>query len=538
MLERLKKLNAIIMCIIILATSVNLNVLIENIDLSDISIFSSEVNSDIYENKTLMVTAKTNDFGKFGAEDVTVENGMYILKYKTEKETKNAYKKIKEAREVLAVEVNVSMEIQEEAEEIATKAAKLAIKEETANEKEETELAKYLKNNTKEEKEIKVAILDTGIDLENPLFEGRIINLNKNLSTTGDNTSIKDDNGHGTDMATIIANNSNKNVKLIPIKIANSEGKATILDAYNGIKLAMENGANIISISMNTFKTAKSEILENIIKEASKKGIKVIVSAGNNSMNVKNVVPANIDEAIVVSAINEDNTFANYSNYGDTVDYCTYGTYEGKQGTSYAVANVTGIIAQVLSKGDTIEKIDEYVVDKGTEGKDKYFGNGFVGLELTKRDTNLNEIPEDNFESTIFDVDWKMLSDEELNKYLEKTSDTYLAVWLQNLSEEDLELILSKNTTLVWDHIKYDEEDNEIYNGEYYKYLLNLDTSNLDLSVFANTIGKFYVVIRGDGNPTIATITLSTFKDDGANLRNTGFRGRKPILYFSKRYIV
>ena len=232
----------------------------------------------------------------------------------------------------------------------------------------ETELKKYLDAITPS-KEVKVAILDTGIDTSK-FDSNRIIDLGINLSSSGEENSILDDNGHGTDMAAIISNNSNEFVKLMPIKVANSDGKATVLNTYLGIQKAMEYGADIINISMNTYKSATSQVLTDIINEASNKGILVVVSAGNNNIDTANITPANIDSAIVVSAVNDDNSFAGYSNYGSAVDYCSYGTYGDKTGTSYSTANVTGIFANMLSKEQDTSIIDQYAIDLGDEGKD------------------------------------------------------------------------------------------------------------------------------------------------------------------------
>lgn len=375
-LSKLSKLCIIMLVFIMLVTSININVLVENIDIASLFIDSSSEYNGIYENKTLMIMSKTNDFNKYGAEVVDVQNGIYILKYKTEKDTRTAYNKYKKQNDILSVEINATMEIQEQGKE-----------QNQANtyETEETELAKFLAQNKNSSKEVKVAILDTGINSENEIFSNRIIDLGVNLSTSGDANSIKDDNKHGTEIATIIAQNTDENVKLMPIKIANSEGKASILSTYKGIEKAIENEADIISISMNTYKTKKSEILENIINKATKQGILVIVSAGNNNMDVKNVVPSNIENAIVVSAVEENNTRAGYSNYGETIDYSSYGTYKGKKGTSYATANVTATIAKLLSQGEDASKLDEYVISLG---ENKYFGHGLIT-------NNYNIIPEE-----------------------------------------------------------------------------------------------------------------------------------------------
>ena len=129
----------------------------------------------------------------------------------------------------------------------------------------------------KPSKEVRVAILDTGLNAKKGL---NVEDLGINYSSTGESTSSNDDNGHGTEMAELISANSSS-VKLVPIKVADSSGKATILNTYLGIKKAIELGVDVVNISMNTASTTTSEILTEAINEAVNSGIFVVVSAGN-----------------------------------------------------------------------------------------------------------------------------------------------------------------------------------------------------------------------------------------------------------------
>lgn len=310
---------------------------------------------------------------------------------------------------ILSVEIDAIMETEEMMLNVTTST--------------ETDLKVYL-NSLTPSKEIKVAILDTGIDTSK--FDN-IIDLGINLSSSGEENSILDDNGHGTEMATIITSNSNDYVKLMPIKIANSDGKATVLNTYLGIKKAIENETDVINISMNTIKSNTSHILEDAINEASDKGIIVVVSAGNNSMDIKDVTPSYIESAIVVSAVDKNNNFASYSNYGETVDYCSYGTYGDKTGTSYAAANVTSVIADALSKNESASILDQYLIDLGDTGKDIYYGNGLIQVNSieaiypqlpneTENDTSETENNTSETENDDSDEDIHIMTKEECER--------------------------------------------------------------------------------------------------------------------------
>lgn len=301
----------------------------------------------------------------------------------------------------------------------------------------------------KPSKEVRVAILDTGLNAKKGL---NVEDLGINYSSTGESTSSNDDNGHGTEMAELISANSSS-VKLVPIKVADSSGKATILNTYLGIKKAIELGVDVVNISMNTASTTTSEILTEAINEAVNSGIFVVVSAGNLGLDTSKVSPANVDSAIVVSAVNSDNTFAGYSNYGNTIDYSAYGTYNGKTGTSYATARVSGIVADLLSKQGNLGTLDKYAVDLGAEGKDPQFGKGLLTLETLQgsdEEDEADKIAKENKEKyEKLCANWKGMTDEELDSALEGLSETLRGFFLRELSESELADILGRDTLLV-----------------------------------------------------------------------------------------
>lgn len=332
-----------------------------------------------YSTKRLVVVSNNPRFDAFGAKVLSYDN-IYILSYNTEEDCEYAYNCLSDNKKINSVEIDSILET----------GSNIQSDVKSVDDKHETELKLYL-DSLSPSKEVKVAILDTGIDTSK---FNNIIDLGINLSSSGEENSIQDDNGHGTEIATIIG--CNDYIKLVPIKTANSDGKATILSTYLGIQAAIENDVDIINISMNTYISESSKILNDIVNEASNKGISVVVSAGNSCVDVKNVTPSDIESAIVVSAIEDDNCFASYSNYGETIDYCTYASYNGKSGTSYAAANVTSILADALSKGCDSSILDGYAIDINEDGKDSYFGKGLISYFSS---TGVGKVPDSVLEN-------------------------------------------------------------------------------------------------------------------------------------------
>lgn len=238
-------------------------------------------------------------------------------------------------------------------------------------------------------KDITVALLDTGVN-ETELNSGRILG------------ESSDNNGHGTIMADIICANTDDKVKILPISVFNEEGKCTVSSLVDGINRAIEEDVDIINISASSEGTSKE--LEDAIRTAKEKGIYVVVSAGNESSDVIQYMPSNIEEAIVVSGIELNGDFAIYSNYGRMVDYSAVGTVKRGErtfsGTSVAAANVSSYVAMIL---EAEKDVDQTLLDaKEGEGFDNYYGNGILTKEGVESALKLNkniEIQEENTEN-------------------------------------------------------------------------------------------------------------------------------------------
>lgn len=184
-------------------------------EVSELSANDNLNNENIYTTKRLIVSSNV-EFDVSNTLSVVNYGNLYILTYENEELCENAHKQLLENKDILFVEVDKVIETS-------------TISNEEIIEKVESKVI----NNNDINKDVVVGIIDTGIDKQNNLFANRIIDIEKNLSSTGESNSIQDDNGHGTAVASIIAKNSN--VMIMPIKIVNSEGKGTVLNLYLAI---------------------------------------------------------------------------------------------------------------------------------------------------------------------------------------------------------------------------------------------------------------------------------------------------------------
>ena len=254
--------------------------------------------------------------------------------------------------------------------------------------------AHYLENNNFNNL-ITVAVVDTGIDMDHPYFNGR---LSGGRNCFDGSSFPEDDTGHGTHVSGIVVNcTNNLNIKVMPIKSLNAGG-GTLNSIVSGINYAISQRVQVINLSLESPYNRQSKYLENAINDAVSKGIIVVVAAGNGEkithtpVDTANVSPANMENVIVVGALDETGTKGSFSNYGESVDVIapgvavpsTYldGKYALMSGTSQAAPHIAAVAAMFkLAYPDynpsQIEAlVKQYCVDKGPEGRDDFYGVG------------------------------------------------------------------------------------------------------------------------------------------------------------------
>lgn len=282
---------------------------------------------------------------------------------------------------------------------------------------------------------IKVAIIDSGIDVENNALKQKIIFADSTVPDSfygGNGYSIlykgpQDFNGHGTHVAGLIGAHSEDGTivgmapdcSMISIKAVERSGNtATGYTSWiaQAVLKAVDLGADIINMSLGG-STRKDEFLAEAIEIAKESGVLVVCAAGNyTGTGAQGAVdfPASDSNTIAVSAVKQSGLAfefdSAYSKYGLEITVAAPGTnikslgLEGTErvlkGTSMACALVSGeaTLIKSYSPGMSANEIQECItktcLDLGEKGQDTLYGYGVIqplqALQSLDKDNHKN----------------------------------------------------------------------------------------------------------------------------------------------------
>ncbi|MEU7069683.1 type VII secretion-associated serine protease mycosin [Streptomyces narbonensis] len=229
-------------------------------------------------------------------------------------------------------------------------------------------------------KGVTVAVIDSGVDKNNPDLRGRVLEGKDFASPTESGNQFTDYSGHGTGMAGLIAGTGARDggqgafglapgAKILPVRIPGLEGGDASMDQgsenFNrfvpqAIRYAADSGAKVINVSLGNAKG--SQALNDAVKHALDKGALVFASVGNTGDKGNRLeYPGATPGVVGVGASDNKGQHVPTSQHGDQVDIvapgkdtvhaCGGGTGVCKStGTSDATALASAAAALLWSK--------------------------------------------------------------------------------------------------------------------------------------------------------------------------------------------
>jgi subtilisin family serine protease len=267
---------------------------------------------------------------------------------------------------------------------------------------------------------IVVAVIDTGVDLAHPDLRDRLVR-DADGEVVGldlvEGRSPADRHGHGTLVAGVIAATAGNGegiagvapeASILPIRALDDDGAGRGRDIDTAIRWAVDQGADVINLSLESVKTSDGGRVgpgapTAAVRYAWERGVPVVVAAGNNGASASDYPEDS--PVVLVGASDRDDRRAAFSDRGRTDAVLAPGidivstwcrqprggpcdgrthTYGIAEGTSFAAPHVTGALALLLGAGldaaEAVERLRATAVDLGEPGPDPDHGHGRIDV--------------------------------------------------------------------------------------------------------------------------------------------------------------
>ncbi|GAA0796704.1 S8 family serine peptidase [Spirilliplanes yamanashiensis] len=249
---------------------------------------------------------------------------------------------------------------------------------------------------------ITVAVIDSGVDAGHRDLRGNVL---KGVDYTGDSADAqKDDTGHGTGMASLIAGHGSgpgnrdgvlgvaPRAKILPLRTTKGDFGSSPRSG-DAVDEAVRRGARVISMSWGG---GPNRPLEAALQRAAAADVVLIASAGNRPDDNFVTYPARYPGVVAVGATGSDGKVAAVSVRRPEIMITAPGDkvvsaaeddgYQIGVGTSGAAAIVAGAAALIRSKypnlpaTEVVNRLVATAKDQGPPGRDVDYGHGTLDV--------------------------------------------------------------------------------------------------------------------------------------------------------------
>eukprot|EP00188_Purpureofilum_apyrenoidigerum_P002150 Plantae.Rhodophyta-Purpureofilum_apyrenoidigerum.ctg22997.p1 GENE.Plantae.Rhodophyta-Purpureofilum_apyrenoidigerum.ctg22997~~Plantae.Rhodophyta-Purpureofilum_apyrenoidigerum.ctg22997.p1 ORF type:complete len:526 (-),score=50.64 Plantae.Rhodophyta-Purpureofilum_apyrenoidigerum.ctg22997:176-1699(-) len=223
---------------------------------------------------------------------------------------------------------------------------------------------------------VDIYVLDTGINIDHPDFEGRA-----SIGVDFTDSEGLDRDGHGSHVAGIAAGRTYgvaKKANVISVKVLSDSGEGSFGEVFRGMEWIQQRSQETRRRAVCNFSLGGNfdEKINALFNEFVDGGFTVVVAAGNTAEDACKYSPASAEKVITVGASTAGDKRAEFSNFGDCVDIYAPGdnvkslSNRGSgisvaQGTSQAAPGVAGLAALIISTNPSLtnENVKAAILD-------------------------------------------------------------------------------------------------------------------------------------------------------------------------------
>jgi len=246
---------------------------------------------------------------------------------------------------------------------------------------------------------VTVAVIDSGVWAGHPDLNGAVL---PGFNALGNGDGRKDTQGHGTQMAGIIAARGRSGGRGVlgiapAAKILPASPALSALVVAAAIDWSVEHDAKVINMS---FLVLEDDVLAEAVQRAAAADVVLVAGSGNDGQGRRSgyEYPAAYPEVLAVGATDRAGKAAPFSHAGPQLDLVAPGAdvtvangdpgneYQRVEGTSVSTAIVSGAAALIRSKypklsaAEVVRILESTATDKGAAGRDDTYGNGELNV--------------------------------------------------------------------------------------------------------------------------------------------------------------